>query len=182
MRSVFLFLTLCFATGASGQGPTPGALCENVVPAGVEDFWQKWEAADLVVYGQPTLASNTAIGIVIVAPYPPPVITENFQLRTLQVWKGPDSYPPIDVFTSWDFFIHGCDDPPGYCVYKPEPCALAVASGVAQVFFLKYVHYRWMTFTSFGSGIYDLSWLEAEVGDPVAVENRNWGSIKAFYR
>ena len=182
MRSVFLFLALICALGANGLNPVPGSLCDGVATANVEDFWEKWDAADLVVYGQPTLNDNTAIGIVIKARFAPPVITEGFELRTLQVWKGPESYPPITVTTSWDFFIHDCGDPPGYCEYRPESCALAVDSGVPQVFFLKFVRFRWETFTTFGTGVYDLGWLESEVGEPVGVETRNWGSIKAHYR
>jgi hypothetical protein len=182
MKSIFLLLTLCSALGASGQGPIPGALCENVVSANQEDFWQKWDAADLVVYAQPTVQENTAMGIIIKARFAPPVITEGFELRTLQVWKGPESYPPITVSTTWDFFIYDCGDPPGYCEYRPESCALVAETGVPQVFFLKFVRFRWETFMAFGTGVYDLGWLETEVGEPVVVEARNWGSIKAQYR
>lgn len=182
MKSILLFLVLCCAAGASGQHPTPGSLCENVVPAEVEDFWEKWAAADLVVYGQPTLKLNTAIGIVIKATFVPMAITEAFDLRTLQVWKGPESLPPIILFTSWDFFLYDCGDPPGYCEYRPESCALYVESGVPQVFFLKVVDFQYETFTAFGTGVYDLGWLESEVGEPVLVETRTWGSIKAHYR
>ena len=182
MKTVIVFLMLCLVVEVNAQTPVPGSLCDGVGPAGVEDFWEKWEAADLVLYALPTLKNNSAIGMVIVSPSSPPVISEKFELRSLQVWKGPVSVPPLEVVTSWDFVLWDCGSPPGYCIYKPESCALVVETAVAQVFFLKSNKNQWETFTSFGTGVYDLEWLEAEVGEPVAVESRNWGSHKATFR
>lgn len=182
MKKVIVLLLLATSLEAWADHPEPGFLCDTVVTASVDDFWEKWNAADLVVYAQPTLNSNTAIGIVIVAKSAPPVITEEFQMRTLQVWKGPEMLPPTGVTTSWDFVIFDCGQPPGFCVYNPETCALYVETGVPMVFFLKYVRFRWETYAAFGTGVYDLAWLENEVGEPVAAETAGWGNIKALYR
>jgi hypothetical protein len=182
MKTLIAVLLVFLGQETLADNPVPGSLCDDVVAASAEDFWTKWDAADLVVYAQPILQSNTAIGIVIVARFAPPMITEEFQLRTLQVWKGPESLPTMDVATAWDFFIEDCGSPPGYCVYQPEACALNFESGVPMVFFLKFVRFRWETYAAFGSGVYDLAWLEAEVGEPVAVEESTWGNIKAQYR
>ena len=128
-----------------------------------------------------SVKDRLAIGIIIVSPAAPPVISEAFEVRPIQIWKGPLSMPTLQVSTSWDFLIDDCGRPPGYCVYTPEECALAVETTVPQVFFLKWNRYQWETFTAYGTGIYDLAWLEEEVGEPVPADDRSWGSLKALY-
>jgi hypothetical protein len=183
---LYLWLGLSLALGLAGtaaaQPPVPGSLCADVVPAGAEDFWLKWEMATVVVYGQPILSAYSTMGDVLVSPYEPDPMSETFEVRTLQVWKGPTSMAPTDVTTTWGFTLWDCGTPPGYCVYEPESCALVVEDGEPQVFFLVLEGDRYETYAAYGTGIYDLTWLETEVGEPVAAETGSWGSLKASYR
>jgi len=181
---ILLVITGSFGVSVSArsESPVPGSLCVGVVPASVADFWQKWESADLVLYANPTLSQYSNMGKSIVATTLPPPSSEKFQLRTYQVWKGPVSFPAVEVFTAWGYTVWDCGQPPGYCVYNPENCSLEVETGAPQVFFLELVGDRWETYMAFGTGVYDLEWLETEVVDPVVEGSTNWGTLKAGYR
>lgn len=56
------------------------------------------------------------------------------------------------------------------------------SDGVPQVMFLRYLNGHWCTYAAFGTGTYDLGWLEAQVVTPVATTAESWGTAKARFR
>jgi hypothetical protein len=156
-----------------------GFCFDDVNSPNVDDFWNKWNTADYVVYGLPLNYCGDGGPI---AKERPPTYTCVFFLIPDQVWKGPETLPLLKVSTSYDFHFWFCCIPPGFIHWVPEGCALGVVAYERAVFFLRFVDGDLQTYMCFGSGIYDLSWLQDEVGTPVAVEQGCWGSIKAIYR
>jgi hypothetical protein len=187
MKHVFLIAVILLgATNATGQGPTIGALCDGVVAASSQDFWEKWEAADCVVYAQPVwvlgcLQPDMVMGV---GSYDGPVPGEcTFVLTVTEVWKGAGVFDGGGVGTSWlNNVVFQVGPPPGLVTWSPENCTLVVEENTDQVFFLRELDGQWMSYQCFGSNIYDRSWLEAEVGSPLPADTMTWGQMKAIYK
>jgi hypothetical protein len=181
MKATCVLIFVMVAVAASAQEPIPGALCDGVVPAAVHDFWEKWNAADLVVYAVPTVAIGSRMGWIVVSDTLPDAVTEDFLVTTVQVWKGPTTLPPMNVTTSWGYQLWYCE-PLRSCYFDPEMCSVYFSDGTPQVMFLRHLDERWCTYRAFGTGTYDLSWLETQVVTPVASTAESWGAVKARFR
>ncbi len=190
MRSAVVLILLLAAT-AGAQCPTIGSLCDGV-PADPDsaDFWAKWNAADAVVYGTawtfpsvPCIDSSEDYSLIGPCSGPQTIRGCGFILTPATVWKGPADFGTVEaVSTSWSLLRLETDPqiPENPCHWQNEPCTLAV--GGTGVYFLKSLGANWETYRCFGTEVYDLSWLLAEVGTPVAAEGATWGAIKAMYR
>ena len=188
MVKLLVVLTLSSWTcTAIAQCPAVGSLCDGVSEANTEDFWAKWNAADAVVYGMPVTAPGCIAPetIVMLGSYDGPQSNScSFFLAVSETWKGADALGGITVETRWmhDQIWDWGPPIPGLVLYAQEQCTLPVGLFAPAVYFLRSVDGQWETFRCFGSGVYDHTWLESQVGAPLPVEAVTWGGVKATYR
>ncbi len=178
---------ICGPAAATAGCPSIGTLCDGVEAPSEEDFWEKWNAADVVVYGSPVFESGCCPPDAIcgIGSYdgPQPGSCE-FGLAVSEVWKGPRPASGIMVATRWMYNVPTGFGPPipGYAEWGQESCTLGISLFDAGVYFLRDNGGAWETFECFGSGVYDLNWLVSEVGSPVSMEPTTWGALKSAYR
>lgn len=186
MRKFLVWITvLCSPMVATADCPSIGTLCDGVEAPSEEDFWAKWNAADLVVYGTPMFDLGCCSYDCGIGSYdgPQPGSCE-FGMVVSEVWKGPGPINAVMVATRWMFNVPTGFGPPipNYAEWGMESCALRVSLSTAGVYFLRDVGGTWETFACFGSGVYDRTWLVNEVGTPVSLEPTTWGGLKSAYR
>jgi hypothetical protein len=185
IRIIFALMLAAGPGLALGQCPTVGDLCAGLATPGVEDFQQKWNAADAVVYGLPyqatgCLSPDAWIGI---GSYDGPQAAAcSFLVGVSEVWKGP-AMNSATIGTRWEYNDpFGGSTVPGHTVYMQEVCALSVSLFVPQVYFLLEVDGGWETYRCLGTGTYGRDWLVAQVGVPLPADSVEWGAIKEMYR
>ena len=176
---------MLWAISVGAQCPNLENLCQGVELASHDDFWAKWNAADWVVAAFPVLPDSSLLRFAdgVTSLEHPPVVEKQFGLQVLQVWKGPESLQTINVGTSWGYWLYyGVGDPLEYYWFLSDSCKLSVDEEFPGVYFIRFVDGEPMTYSCFGSGVYDFMWLQTEVGEPVAVDAQSWGSVKATFR
>ncbi len=190
MKRIAVLFAALIAGSAQAQCPTIGSLCDGVASTpSSADFWEKWNAADYVIYGTPRFLdenspcreSGPAFGQWGGNTPPAPARCE-FLVTPIDIWKGPSAVQVIFVRTWWGHQLANSDPViPEYSYWQNEPCAAEIGGG-PQVYFLRNIAGMWQTYRCFGTNTYDLSWLLAEVGAPLPVEAQSWGHLKATYR
>jgi hypothetical protein len=175
-----LLIIVALPSNSWADPPLLGGLCNNALEPLEANFWRNWNEADWVVFG---VAISGITPIDVVVPDQPDLVIGSFPFFVYEVWKGPESLEVIDVSTSWTNYLWHCNPPeiPG-CTYLPEACALEVQSGRLAVLFLRFSGDELWTYNAYGTGDYDLAWLQNYVGSPVSNEQTTWGAVKSFYR
>ena len=184
--ALFVFVIVVCATPAFAQCPTVGKLCDGVVEASSADFWEKWDAAEYVVYGTPVSATGCmAPGEISgIGTYDGPQPGGcSILLVVREAWKGVEVPQSFNISTSWMYNYPMQIGPmPGFVIWSAEFCALTVETFTDSVFFLREVDGQMSTYSCYGTNIYNRDWLVAEIGEPTPTSQSSWGSLKATYR